>query len=228
MQKICKTCNKNFEIRPEDLIFYEQVKTPPPLYCPDCRMAKRLTFRNERTFYKRSCDLCKKDIISLYPDDSPFTIYCRDCWWGDAWDPKSYAMNYDPQKPFFLQLKELQTKVPRIGLMVLNNVRSDYTNGSAENKDCYLIFAADYNEDCLYGRLLQRNKGCVDCAFLHESELCYECIDCKNCFKCLFSEQCQESSDLMFCYNMRNSNNSIFCTNGRNVSNSILNKKYSK
>lgn len=226
--QVCQNCKKDFEIRPEDLIFYEQVKTAPPLCCPDCRMAMRLVFRNERTFYKRSCNLCKKDMVSLYTQESPYTVYCHDCWWSDKWDPKSFAMDYDPNKTFFEQLNELILKVPRIGLVVLNNVRSEYTNGSAENKDCYLIFAADYNEDCLYGRLLQRSKGCVDCAFVHESELCYECIDMRNCFKCMFSEQCQSSSDLMFCYNMRDSSNCIFCTNGRHLSNAILNVKYTK
>jgi hypothetical protein len=191
-------------------------------------MAKRLLFRNERTFYKRPCDLCKKDIITVYSPESPYTVYCHDCWWGDGWDPKDFAKDYDLTKSFFQQYKELQQKVPRLGLMAFNNVRSDYTNGSAENKDCYLIFAADYNEDCMYGRLLQRDKQCVDCAFLHESELCYECIDCRSCFKCMYSEQCQTSSDLIFCYNMRDSQNCIFCTNGRHVSNSILNIRYSK
>jgi hypothetical protein len=227
-KETCKTCNKEFVIRDEDLVFYEQMKTVPPLYCPECRMARRLLFRNERTLYKRPCDLCKKDMITVYTPESPYTVYCHDCWWSDNWDPKSFAMDYNPTREFHNQFKELMERVPRNGLMVLNNVRSEYTNGSAENKDCYLIFAADYNEDCLYGRLLQRDKGCVDCAFLHESELCYECIDCRKCFKCMFSEQCQSSSDLLFCYNMRNSQNCILCTNGRNVSNAILNIKYSK
>jgi hypothetical protein len=224
----CKTCNKEFVIRDEDLVFYEQMKTTSPLYCPDCRMARRLVWRNERTFYKRPCDLCKKDFISVFPKDSEYKVYCYECWWSDDWDPKSFGKDYDLEKPFFEQFGKLLVEVPRLGIMIHNNVRSDYTNGSAENKDCYLIFAADYNEDCMYGRLLQRDKGCVDCAFLHESELCYECIDCRKCFKCMFSEQCQDSTDLMFCYNMRNSNNCIFSTNGRNISNSILNIKYTK
>jgi hypothetical protein len=228
MQKICKTCEKEFEIRDADLIFYEQMKTVPPIDCPDCRMARRLVFRNERTLYKRQCDLCKKDIITIYSPESDFKVYCHDCWWSDAWDPKSFAQDYDENKSFFEQYKELQKKVPRQSMAAVNNVRSDYTNGSAENKDCYLIFASDYNEDCLYSRLLQRDKMCVDCAFLHESELCYECLDSRSCFKCMFCEQCQSSSDLLFCYNMRDSNNCIFCTNGRHLSNAILNVKYNK
>ncbi len=227
-KQICKTCDKEFVIRDEDITFFKQVKTALPLYCPECRMAQRLLYRNERILYKRPCDLCKKDMITLYSPESPYIVYCSKCWWSDDWDPKSFGMEYDTQKKFFDQYRELQLKVPRLGLVAIQNVRSDYTNGSAENKDCYLIFAADYNEDCLYGRLLQRDKQCVDCAFLHESELCYECIDCRECFKCMFSEQCQASTDLLFCYNLSNSNNCIFCTNGRNLSNAIYNVKYSK
>jgi hypothetical protein len=228
VKKICQTCGEGFEIREADLNFYEQVRTVPPLYCPDCRMTRRLLYRNERTFYKRPCDLCKKDFISVYTKDSPCKVYCHDCWWSDSWNPKSFAKDYDPQRLFFEQLGSLMKETPRLGIMILNNVRSDYTNGSAENKDCYLVFAADYNEDCLYGRLLQRDKFCVDCAFLHESELCYECIDCRNCFKCLFAEQCHTSSDLLFCFNMRDSSNCIFCANGRHLSYAIYNKKCTK
>ena len=228
MHTTCAQCKKEFTIRDEDIVFYEQMQTPHPKYCPDCRMMRRLVFRNERTFYKRPCDLCKKDMITLYSPQSPYTVYCHDCWWSDAWDPKSYGVEYDPAVSFFEQYKELQLRVPRLSLMAFNNVRSDYTNGSAENKDCYLIFAADYNEDCLYGRLLQRDKQCVDSAFLHESELCYECIDSRNCFKCLYAEQCQSSSDLLFCYDMRDSQNCIFCTNGRHVSYAIFNTPCTK
>lgn len=228
MQKNCRTCKKDFEIRKEDLTFYDQVKTAPPLDCPDCRVMKRLAFRNERTFYKRKCDLCQRDMISLYTTDSPFTVYCHECWWSDKWDPKSFGIAYDPHKKFFEQYAELQKKVPRLSLMNLNAVRTEYANGSSDNKDCYLIFAAEYNEDCMYSRLVQKCKGCVDCAFIHQSELCYECIDTRECFKCMYCEECQSSTDLIFCYNMRNSNNCIFCVNGRNISNSILNVKYAK
>ncbi|MBP9712027.1 MAG: hypothetical protein KBD55_03290 [Candidatus Pacebacteria bacterium] len=228
MNKNCKTCGKDFEIRKEDLIFYEQVKTAPPVDCPDCRAMKRLAFRNERTFYKRNCDMCQKDMVSLYSKESPYTVYCNECWWSDKWDPKDFAQSYDPNKTFLEQYAELQKRVPRLSLMNLNAVRTEYANGSSDNKDSYLIFAAEYNENCMYSRLIQKCKGCVDNAFIHESELCYECIDTRECFKCMYCVECQSSTDLMFCYNMRNSSNCIFCTNGRNMTNSILNVKYSK
>ena len=227
-KQICKTCNQEFVIRDEDFIFYEQMKTVPPLFCPDCRMLRRLAFRNERTLYKRTCDLCKESIISIFTDEAPFPVYCHDCWWGDAWNPKDLGMDYDLNKNFFEQYKELQSKIPRLSLILVNSNGSDYTNCAADNKNCYLIFASDADEDCMYGRLIQESKGSVDCAFLYSSELCYECIDTRQCFKCMFSEQCQSSTDLLFCYNMRNSQNCILCTNGRNISNSILNIKCNK
>lgn len=224
----CKTCKKEFVIRDEDIVFYEQVKDPLPLYCPDCRMARRLSYRNERTLYKRMCDLCNVDGVSLYPVGTPFPVYCHKCWWSDEWDPRDFAMDYDNSRPFLEQFAELKNKVPRIALLVIDSVRCDYTNNAAENKDCYLLFAAENNEDCMYGRLVQRCKFCNDCASIYDSELCYECIDCRQCFKCIYSEQCQSSSDLLFCYDMRDSSNCILCTNGRHMSNSILNQKYSK
>ncbi|MDP9249674.1 MAG: hypothetical protein M3M85_04180 [bacterium] len=228
MQKFCKTCNKSFEVRKEDLIFYEQIKVPPPNHCPDCRAMRRLAWRNERTFYKRPCDLCQKSMVSLYSKNSPFPVYCNECWWSDKWDPKDFAQDYIPGKNFFEQYRELQNKVPRLALMILNSTRSDYTNGASDNKDCYLIFAAEYNEDCMYSRLIQRCKNCLDSSFIYDSELCYECIDTNKCYKCLYSQQCQTSSDLLFCYDMRDSQNCILCTSGRHMSYAILNQKCTK
>src|SRR3989338_3064608 len=106
MEKICKSCKTNFKIRKEDLIFYDQIKVPPPLCCPDCRMQRRLAFRNERTLYKRVCDLCKKDGISIYPNGTPFPVYCHKCWWGDGQGKEyhlgrlKYNLSYTDHKLF--------------------------------------------------------------------------------------------------------------------------------
>ncbi|MES2023336.1 MAG: hypothetical protein V4439_01510, partial [Patescibacteria group bacterium] len=228
MHKICKSCKKEFEIRDADLVFYEQIKVPPPLCCPECRTKKRLAFRNERTLYKRPCDLCKKDGVSLYPAGTTFPVYCHKCWWGDGWDPTTYAMDYDSSKSFLEQFRELKNKVPRIALLVIDSINSDYTNNSAENKNCYLIFASELNEDCAYSRLIMKSKNIIDCYATYESEICYECLDCKGCFKCLFSERLQDCVEVLFSFDMRNSQNCIFCTNGRNLNYCIENKQYTK
>ena len=210
------------------MIFYDQLKVPPPLMCPDCRMQRRIAFRNERTLYRRACDLCKKDGISLYTEGAPFPVYCHQCWWGDDWDPLSYALEYNPQKSFLEQLRELRNKVPRVRLLSINSINSEYENNSSENKNCYLIFAAANNEDCLYGRLVQHCKNSMDCDFLYDSELCYECLDTRKSFKCLYGERLQECVDVLFSFDMRNCQNCIFCVNGRNLSCAIENQPCTK
>jgi len=170
MQKICKTCKRKFEIKQEDLNFYEKMKAPAPNYCPECRVARRLAFRNERTLYKRTCSKSGKQIISLYAENTPFPVYDQHIWWGDDWEALDYGQDYDPSRPFFEQLKELKNKVPRISLLNITSVNSDYGNNVEDSKNCYLIFAAQKNEDCMYGRLLYRNRFVIDSDVVQDSE----------------------------------------------------------
>ena len=191
-------------------------------------MQRRLAHRNERTLYKRGCDKCDKSMVAIYPAGTPWPVYCAPCWWGDGWDAKEYGLDYDSSRPFFEQFKELQSRVPRIGLLCINSVNSEYTNNSADNKNCYLLFAAERNEDCSYGRLVQHCKDCIDCAWVYDSEKCYECIDCHKCFQCFWSERCQTSSNLWFCFDVRDSSDCILSTNLRHAKYMIENVQYSK
>ncbi|MGH7245406.1 MAG: hypothetical protein ACREGI_00550, partial [Candidatus Levyibacteriota bacterium] len=143
-------------------------------------------------------------------------------------DAQSFAIDYDLNRPFFEQYADLFKKVPRLSLMMLNSVRSEYTNGAAENKDCYLIFAAENCEDCLYSWLIQRCKNSSDCAVIYDSELCYECIDTRKSFKCFYSERLQECVDVLFSFDMKNSQNCIFCSNGRNLNFATFNQPCTK
>lgn len=226
--KICKNCTQEFTVAPEDFVFYERVKVPAPNFCPACRMQRRLAHRNERTLYRRNCDLCRKSMVAIYPAGTPWPVYCAPCWWGDQWDAKRHALDYAPTRPFWEQYKELQAKVPRIGLLCINSVNSEYTNNSADNKNCYLLCAAERNEDCYYGRLVQGCRDVMDGAWVYDSEKCYECIDCHKCFQCFWSERCQTSSDLWFCFDVRDSTNCMLSTNLRHASYMIENVQYTK
>ena len=114
--KICQNCKKGFVVEPDDFGFYEKMKVPVPTFCPPCRKQRRLSWRNEFVFYNRTCDLCKRSIISTYPSSAPFPVYCNRCWWSDKWDPKSYQQEIDWGKPFFDQFQELRMKVPVLAL----------------------------------------------------------------------------------------------------------------
>jgi hypothetical protein len=228
MQKNCQNCKRDFEIANEDLNFYEKMQAPAPNYCPACREMRRLAFRNERTLYKRTCSKSGKQIISIYPENTPFPVYDQHIWWGDKWDAKDYAQDYNPNKPFFDQLLELRNKVPKISLLNINAIDSEYLNNSEDNKNCYLLFAAQKNEDSIYGRLVYRSKFIVDSDFIQDSELCYECLDVRKCHNCFFSENCESSIGLYFCLNLRDCQNCIFSTNLRYKKYHILNKPVSK
>src|SRR3989344_2559557 len=111
--KQCARCKNFFTLDADDFSFYEKMKVPAPGICPECRFKRRASFRNERTLYKQTCKLCNRSVITMYSPESGVTVYCNDCWASDKWDPKNYAKEYDPDRPFFDQLKELFLATPQ-------------------------------------------------------------------------------------------------------------------
>ena len=236
MERKCASCQQNFTVTNEDLAFLEKMSPvfggkkfliPPPTHCPDCRQQRRLVWRNERSLYRRTCDLCKKSIISIYPSESPFTVYCSDCWWSDTWDPRDFGQDVDFHRPFFDQIQELQRKAPRISLNVISNENSEYINLSGYNKNCYLLFAAEYDEDCHYGTQVIKSIGCMDAFDCYESQYCYEVVDVEKCHSVLFSQNISSCSDSMFLFDCRGCSNCILCSNMRNMNNCIRNRQMS-
>src|SRR3989338_915758 len=153
----CQNCKKDFIIEPDDFSFYEKIKVPAPTWCPDCRLQRRLSFRNERALYKNPCQLCGKDTVSRFDPEKGIVNYCGECWWSDKWDPTSYGQDYDFSKPFFKQFGNLLKQVPQFNLITLYNtlVNSNFTNMNHYLKNCYYIFNADYDERCMYGEELE-------------------------------------------------------------------------
>ena len=148
----CQYCKKSFTIEPEDFAFYGKIKVPPPTWCPECRLIRRLMFRNERYLYKASCALCKKDMFSMYDPEQSYMVYCSSCWWSDNWDPLATGRDYDFSRPFFEQFQELFRAAPTSHLWTTHTtmVNSDYNNLAGYLKNCYMVSHADHNEDCSY------------------------------------------------------------------------------
>ena len=228
MNKECQNCKVEFEIMDEDLKFYERIKVPPPTFCPKCRFARRLAWRNERSLYKRLCDACKKQIISMHKPEAQFPVYCHDCWWGDKWDPLKFGREYDFSKPFFEQFIALQRVVPRLALYETENVNSEYCNHTAHAKNCYLVFGTWFSEDCGYGQTILESKNCWDCLFIKNCEMCFGSFDCERCYQTHFSQNCIGCSDSAFLYDCRNCQNCIFSFNLRNKNYHAFNKQISK
>ncbi len=235
--KICLQCGANFQILDSDLDFYYKIspifndkvyQIPAPKLCSNCRKQRRLAFRNERKLYKRKCDLCNKDIISVCHKNANFPVYCQDCWWSDKWDTKDFGQDFDFKRGFFEQFNELQKKVPRWSNIVVNSENSDYCINCDATKNSYLIIASLNIEDCLYSTRLSNSKDCVDCYNLYKSELCYECMDSENIYNSTFCQNCKSCSDIDFCFDLQSCNNCFLCTNLRNKKFNILNQQYSE
>ncbi|HHD92137.1 MAG TPA: hypothetical protein ENL06_00755, partial [Candidatus Portnoybacteria bacterium] len=226
--RICQNCGKEFTIEPEDFEFYEKIGVPAPTFCPECRLQRKMMFRNERKLYKRKCDLCGRDIISIYPQDTPFPVYCSKCWNSDKWDPTKYGRDYNFNKPFFEQFKELIREVPRLNLVVYESVNSDYTNLAGQNKDCYLIVSSGYCEKCMYGYRYMNSNEILDSEDVQKSELCYQCFQSSKCYKCAFVSNCENCVNVYFSKNCSDCSNCFGCVNLKHKQYCIFNKQYSK
>ncbi len=226
--KTCKNCATNFEITLEDFDFYRKIAVPAPTFCPECRLKRRLAQRNERSLYKRKCDLCGESIISMYSPNKPFKVYCPKCWHGDGWDTLAYGRDYDPSRSFFDQLKELQLAVPHLSLFQENAVNSPWINYETDDKNCYLNFGGHFNEDSAYNQYNLKSKDCIDNFWLMKSEYGYENILCENAYKNSHSVLCYDCRDTTASFDCRNCSNIVGCTGLRHKQYCLFNEQVSK
>ena len=224
----CQNCKSEFIIEPEDFQFYSKIEVSPPTFCPDCRLQRRLVFRNERSLHKDTCDLCGKSIISMYSSLKPYKVYCPPCYYSDKWNPLDYTREYNFNKPFFIQFQELEKNTPQLALLQQNSVNSPWINYELDDKNCYLNFGGHYNEDCAYNQYALKAKDSFDNYWLMHGEFCYETTLCENGYRVLFSKFCFDCRDTYFSFDCRNCSNVIGCTGLRHKQYHIFNQPVSK
>ncbi len=226
--KNCQNCKKDFTIRENDFGFYEKMGVLSPKMCLECRAQLRLSFRNERSFYKNTCGNCKKDIISVISPNKNLPSWCSDCWWSDDLDAKKYAQDYDPNRPFLEQWGELWEKVPKPALSHTRSTNSSYLNFAADNKNCYMIVESSNNENCTNCYWIQLSKDLVDCSFTNKVELSYGVDDCYDSNTLLFSKGCYNCLNSAFLLDCRGCTDCLGCINLRGQKYNIFNKPYTK
>ena len=228
--KICQNCRREFAVEPEDFDFYKKISVPPPTSCPECRLKRRLVWFNLSNLYKRKCDLCGEEKISMYPPEAPYRVYCFKCWWSDNWDPLKYGRDYDFSRPFFEQFNELLHETPLLGLSLdfFTGETVSFNNYVGHLKNCYLLFWADFNEDCHHGFYLYQNKNLLDCSLLMFCESSYDLTHAYKTNRCFSSRDIHESIDCYFMKDSRNCQNCFASANLRNKKYHIFNKPYAK
>ncbi|MEK7583226.1 MAG: hypothetical protein AAB483_02380 [Patescibacteria group bacterium] len=228
--KSCQNCKSSFAVEPIDFDFYAKMSVPAPTFCPACRFQRRLMFRNERVLYKRDCDLCGKSMVTIFAPGKDLIVYCPACWWSDTWDDGAFFLDYDPDRNIFEQMKELQKKTPHMALVsdYTNLVRSDYVNHAGSLKDCYLIFNADFDENCAYSNIMVHVKDSMDCTMGIDSQLLYECINYSKAYRSAFCHTIEDCTDTYFSRYVSGCSDCFGCVNLRGKKYHIFNEPYSK
>ncbi len=226
--RICKNCRNQFGVDSDDVVFYKKIQVPLPTFCPECRLQRRIAWRNERILYRRTCDATGKDILAIYPPEKKLIVYDQKYWWSDAWDPISFGRDYDFLRPFFAQFAELMQQTPQISVFNANAVNSEYCNYTVNQKNCYLVSAAWDSEETMYSNRILLAKDSSDLYVCPKNESCYENVSCKNSYRLMFSALCNECTDSAFLYNCRNCQSCFGCVNLRHKSYCIGNVQYTK
>ena len=77
---VCPETKRPFKIVSQELGFYKTHGIPIPHFHPDERHKRRMTLRNPRKLWTRSCNKCDKEIQTSYAPERPETVYCETCY----------------------------------------------------------------------------------------------------------------------------------------------------
>lgn len=231
----CSVCSTRYTLLPGEEALHGKINAtfetgpfPLPALCANCRLQRKMVWRNERHLYHRACDKSGKMILSVYPEKTPFPVYERAAWWGDDWDALEYGKSMEFTRPFFEQVGELMKAVPRSALNSINIENCDYCNFAFDTRNCYLSHLSYNSEGLLYCYWMLDCRDCVDCSFCLKTERCIDCTDCNHaygCRSCVLSHTCSDSA---FLYDCRGCNECLGCVGLRKKSHCIFNEQLTK
>ncbi len=243
MQKTCANgwCKAPFEVTDEDLAFYDKVSPvfgekkypiPPPTMCRDCRLQRRLVWRNERMLYSRECASCKKKQVSIFSPETTLPIYCNTCWWADSFDGRDYGAAFDFNVPFFDQFQKLRDRTPQLAIMNDNGVGSEnceYCQDFAFGKNCYMVVGTWQTQNSLYStESSDHSKYICDCTYVSKSELTYESIDSRLLYHCAFLQNSDNCSDCFYGFDLKGCKHCFGCVSLRQKEYCFFNEQLSK
>lgn len=222
MEAICKITGKQFVISDHEVAYCRANGMPLPTVSPNERLKRLLAFRNRTFLSNTTCAFSQKPILSCIASDKGFTIYDNDIWNSEQWDALSYGFEYDQKMSFWEQLEKLFKAVPLPNLTIVRSSteNSEYVNGAANLKNCYLTFANTFNEDCMFGWNIFECKNVVDTISAKGCELCYACTDLDHCYNVQYADSCNHCSDSYFleacqsckhCFGCVNMSNKEYC-----------------
>jgi hypothetical protein len=230
MLRRCSLTNLEFSVSQAEAEYCLRNQIPLPSLAPDVRLKNILLFRNRHHLYNATCALSGKKILSMIPPESGLTVFDVEVWQSDKWDSLSYGLSYDFNRPFFDQYAQLIRSMPWANLALVYSMleNSDYTNGITGAKNCYLLFSASYNEDCMFSKYVNYSRNVVDSMQVIQSELCFECRFIQSGYNLKYCEMCQNCSDSAFLVQCNACRNCYGCVNLSNKEYHFFNQPLSK
>ncbi len=225
--KNCQNCKNEFVIEPDDFGFYEKINVPPPTFCPECRMKRRMIWRNIR-FLTKGKDAKGNEIFMCIHPKAKIPVYEFSYWNSDNWGALSFGREYIFTKNFFDQFRDLFYSVPFPAKTIQRSINSDYSNNCDDMKNTYLCFNATFLEDCAYCIGASKLKNCFDMSTCYEDELCYESVRVDKSYHTIGSYMCDSCVDVYFSKDCVGCNNCFGCVNLRNSSYKIFNVQYTR
>ncbi len=215
--KNCQDCKKDFIVESSDFEFYKKIKVPPPTFCFECRLKRKAAFINERALFKRNCDKCEKNIISIYSPESIHKVFCVNCY-NDREDCTEFGVAYNFSKTFFEQFFELFGKVPKTQLRQIDNKDNcENSNFTFYSRNVYLSYTVTHSEDIFYSKEVHKgNRLCFDCLNILENERCYGLIDSTGNYNCRFLVGSEHNIDCAYLFNCKNCQDCCLSSNQQN------------
>ncbi len=194
----------------------------------ECRWKQYFAFSVFGKFRKGASELTGESFITVFPSHPRHPIYKSHEWWSDGWDAMSYGQEYDPKRPFFYQLKQLQEKIPRPHQVGENNYNCDWCDDAWNCKNCYLSRSMDKCENLSYSYRILDSKDSYDLVYSFSLQDSYDCLFCHHSFNLNFSENSRDCINSYFLFDCRNCQDCFMSWNLRNKQYCIRNTQYTK
>lgn len=238
--KTCSASGEEFAIFTKDREFIDKISPTfagqkftisNPTLSPHERQRRRLAQRNERNYYKSTCALTNKAIVTTVDPKSGELVYDTKARRGDGRDAIDYRQDRQPDKSFFEQFHTLRKRVPKIAMMNDNSIGStncEYTYDFSYGKDCYMTVEAINSEKCYFCTDSCDSKNMIDCTTSYYCEYCIECSDSYKLHNCIYVHNSTSCSDVVFAWDCQGCKHCIACVGLRNQSYCIFNTQYTK
>lgn len=225
----CAISGQQFEISPQTHKICDLLQVPLPEIGFEEAMRRQMCCRNLLFLYRRKSDKSGRSMISIFPQDSPFTVFHQEEWFDPGWDALEFGRDYELSRPFFEQFGELLKVVPLWGLQNVNTENAEYCTSISNSANCYLAFGCYYSsEDVFCSYRVHGGKAIYYSLYVDKSELCFYCLRTRHCYSLICCEECLGCSDCAFCYELIGCSDCLFSSNLRNKRFYIHNKQYSE